>query len=100
MNLGCVVLGIKLTCGICGAEKTLDNPLGLSLGMLIWKAETDEIGWYVPGDGKVLCPRHEREAAARYGLASLFAKQPRPRATLPTLQAAAKKQKAPTMEKA
>jgi len=88
MNTGLVVLGIRLTCGVCGLEKTMDNPLSLSLGMLRYKAEGDDVGWYVPDDGLTLCPKHQREAAAKYNLPSLFAA--RPRVTLPTPQTAAK----------
>jgi len=88
MNVGCVVIGVRLTCGVCGAEHTLDNPLSLSLGMLRYKAESDDVGWYVPDDGLTLCPKHQREAAAKYNLPSLFAA--RPRAAVPTPQTAAK----------
>jgi len=96
MSVGVVVLGIKLTCGVCGLEKTIDNPLCLSLGMLRYKAESDDIGWYVPDDGLTLCPKHQREAAAKYNLPSLFAR--RPRATLPTPQTLSRLKKAEVLE--
>ena len=94
MNTGCHVIGIKLTCGICGTEHVLDNPLGLALGMLIHKAQSED--WFVPGEGQVLCPSHMRAAAAKYNLPSLFTD--RPRVALPTPQTAARGKKAPSLE--